>query len=94
MRWRWSLAWRRSRDALRRLCRGRTWPASSGPAPASSRSTSASRSEAVAARFEATGADGVSVVVVTDASGAGGERVHTCEVDAAGRVLAIRHPGA
>jgi hypothetical protein len=50
--------------------------------------------EAVAARFEATGANGVSIVVVTDAGGAGGERVHTCEVDAAGRVLAIRHTGA
>ena len=66
----------------------------SRPAPPSSPSMSASRSEAVAARFEQTGASGVSVVVVTDASGAGGERVHTCEVDAAGRVLAIRHPGA
>jgi hypothetical protein len=50
--------------------------------------------EAVSARFDAVGADGVSVVVVTDAGGAGGERIHTCEVDAAGRVLAIRHPGA
>jgi hypothetical protein len=49
---------------------------------------------AVSARFDAVGADGVSVVVVTDAGGAGGERIHTCEVDAAGRVLAIRHPGA
>jgi hypothetical protein len=50
--------------------------------------------EAVAATLGPNGEAGVSVVVVTDASGAGGERVHTCEVDAAGRVLAIRHPGA
>ncbi|HET9069071.1 MAG TPA: hypothetical protein VFN28_10540 [Amaricoccus sp.] len=37
---------------------------------------------------------GVGVVSVTDAGSAGGERLHTCEVDGAGRVLAIRHPGA
>ena len=49
--------------------------------------------EAVAAGRADRGS-GISVVAVTDAGGAGGERVHTCEVDAAGRVLAIRHPGA
>ena len=49
--------------------------------------------EAVAARW--TGADraGIGIVTVSDAQGAGAERVHTCEVDGAGRVLAIRHPG-
>ena len=37
---------------------------------------------------------GTGMVTVSDAQGSGGERVHTCEVDGAGRVLAIRHPGA
>lgn len=37
---------------------------------------------------------GVGVVTVTDTAGTGGERLHTCDVDATGRVLAIRHPGA
>ena len=36
---------------------------------------------------------GTTVFVVTDAQANGGERLHTCEVDAAGRVLAILHPG-
>ena len=87
-------AGRRSRDARSRQSRGLTWPVSSAPAPALSRTHVGKPAEAVSARFDAVGADGVSVVVVTDAGGAGGERMHTCEVDAAGRVLAIRHPGA
>ena len=50
--------------------------------------------EAVAAAWSGPSAEGGGVVTVTDAGGAGGERLHTCAVDAGGRVLAIRHPGA
>ena len=50
--------------------------------------------EAVTAGWTGTTAAGTGIVTVSDAEGAGGERVHTCEVDAAGTVLAIRHPGA
>ncbi len=50
--------------------------------------------EAVAPSWTGTTAEGRDVVTVTDDQGAGGERRHTCEVDAAGQVLAIRHPGA
>ncbi len=42
----------------------------------------------------ATTTAGTAVVTVRDDQGGGRERVHTCEVDAGGRVLAIRHPGA
>jgi hypothetical protein len=48
---------------------------------------------AVEAGWAQATADG-GIVTVTDASGAGGERLHTCEVDASGRVRAILHPGA
>lgn len=34
------------------------------------------------------------VVAVTDAGADGTERRHDCEVDADGRVVALRHPGA
>lgn len=51
--------------------------------------------EAVTAAWTGAPAGGLGVVGVTDVvSGAGGERFHTCEVDDAGRVQAIRHPGA
>jgi hypothetical protein len=50
--------------------------------------------EAVEASWTGTTEAGTGMVTVSDAQGSGGERVHTCEVDAAGRVLAIRHPGA
>ena len=49
---------------------------------------------AVTAGWSGATAGGGGIVTVSDAAGAGGERVHTCEVDGAGRVLAIRHPGA
>jgi hypothetical protein len=48
---------------------------------------------AVEAGWAQATADG-GIVTVTDVSGAGGERLHTCEVDASGRVRAILHPGA
>ena len=41
-----------------------------------------------------TSESGVATVTVSDEQGEGAERVHTCEVNAAGQVLAIRHPGA
>jgi len=50
--------------------------------------------EAVSASWTGPTAAGTGMVTVSDAAGAGTERVHTCEVDGAGRVLAIRHPGA
>jgi hypothetical protein len=50
--------------------------------------------DAVTARWAGTTAGGLGVVTVSDAQGAAGERVHDCEVDGAGRVLAIRHQGA
>jgi hypothetical protein len=50
--------------------------------------------EAVSAGWTGTTEAGTGIVTVSDAAGAGSERVHTCEVDGAGRVLAIRHPGA
>jgi hypothetical protein len=50
--------------------------------------------EAVSATWSGATAAGGGVVTVADAEGAGGERVHTCEVDAAGNLIAIRHPGA
>lgn len=37
---------------------------------------------------------GGGIVAVTDAAAGGGERLHTCEVDGAGTVRAILHPGA
>ena len=49
--------------------------------------------EAVSASWTGTTEAGTGIVTVSDAQGAGAERVHTCEVDGAGRVLAIRHPG-
>ncbi len=49
---------------------------------------------AVSAAWTGATAAGGGIVTVADLEGAGGERVHTCEVDAAGNVLAIRHPGA
>jgi hypothetical protein len=48
----------------------------------------------VSARWSGTTPAGGNIVAVADAQGAGGERVHTCEIDAAGNLLAIRHPGA
>jgi hypothetical protein len=39
-------------------------------------------------------AEGLGVVTVRDQQGTAGERDHTCEVDAAGQVRAILHPGA
>lgn len=50
--------------------------------------------EAVAAAWTGASTEGTGIVTVTDATGAGGERVHTCEVEAGGRVRAILHPGA
>jgi hypothetical protein len=50
--------------------------------------------DAVSASWTGTTPEGLGLVTVSDAGGAGGERVHTCEVDGTGRVLAIRHPGA
>ena len=50
--------------------------------------------DAVAASWTGTTEAGTGIVTVSDAQAAGGERVHTCEVDPAGRVLALRHPGA
>ena len=50
--------------------------------------------DAVTANWAGTTAAGAGIVAVTDAGGSGGERLHQCEVDGAGRVLAIRHPGA
>lgn len=49
---------------------------------------------AVSAGWTGSTGEGGGIVTVSDAQGAGGERVHTCEVDAAGNVRAIRHPGA
>jgi hypothetical protein len=50
--------------------------------------------EAVTATWtDASTVDGLSVVSVTDATPSG-ERLHTCEIDTAGRVHAILHPGA
>lgn len=49
--------------------------------------------EAVTATWDHATATGTTVFVVTDAGGSGGERLHTCEVDDAARVLAILHPG-
>jgi hypothetical protein len=50
--------------------------------------------DAVAASWAATTEAGTAIVTVSDAQAGGAERVHTCEVDAAGRVRAIEHPGA
>jgi hypothetical protein len=50
--------------------------------------------DAVSASWAGTTAGGVGVVSVTDVEGSGSDRLHTCEVDGSGRVLAIRHPGA
>jgi hypothetical protein len=50
--------------------------------------------EAVGARWSGATAEGGGIVTVSDAQGAGGERVHTCEVDVAGNLVAIRHPRA
>ena len=49
--------------------------------------------DAVTATLDHATPEGTTVFVVTDAQGSGGERVHTCEVDASARVLAILHPG-
>ena len=48
--------------------------------------------DAVAASWVGQGGEGSGVVAVTDAGAAGDERRHLCEVDANGRVRAIRHP--
>ncbi len=48
--------------------------------------------EAVAATWSGMSSEGVAAVTVSDEQGAVTERVHACEVDAAGRVLAILHP--
>ena len=50
--------------------------------------------DAVAASWTGVTEAGMGMVTVSDAQGTGVERVHTCEVDGAGRVLAIEHPGA
>jgi hypothetical protein len=50
--------------------------------------------DAVAASWSGATEAGTAMVTVSDAEAGGAERVHTCEVDAAGRVRAIRHPGA
>jgi hypothetical protein len=50
--------------------------------------------DAVTAEWTGTTPAGIGLVTVSDAAGAGGERVHTCEVDGAGQVLRLDHPGA
>lgn len=50
--------------------------------------------DAVTATWSGATADGGGMVTVTDAQAGGAERLHTCEVDAGGRVMAILHPGA
>jgi len=50
--------------------------------------------EAVSSVWDHETPDGGAVVTVTDTTPGGSDRVHSCEVDAGGRVLAIRHPGA
>ena len=50
--------------------------------------------DAVSAARTGTTPEGVGIVTVSDMQGAGAERVHTCEVDGAGQVLRIDHPGA
>ena len=49
--------------------------------------------EAVTATWNHVTPAGTTVFTVTDAGESGGDRLHTCEVDDAGRVLAILHPG-
>ncbi len=49
--------------------------------------------DSVASAWDHATADGGAVVTVTDISPGGGDRVHTCEVDAAAQVRAILHPG-
>ena len=48
---------------------------------------------AVAALWSGETPTGNGIVTVSDDGGAGSERVHSCEVDAGGHVLAIRHVG-
>jgi hypothetical protein len=50
--------------------------------------------DAVTATWTGTTPEGIGLVAVGDAQESGAERVHVCEVDGAGRVLAIEHPGA
>jgi hypothetical protein len=50
--------------------------------------------DAVAASWAGATEAGTAIVTISDAEAGGSERVHTCEVDAAGQVRAIRHPGA
>jgi hypothetical protein len=50
--------------------------------------------DAVTASWTGSTADGMGIVTVSDVQAARVELVHTCEVDGAGRVLALRHPGA
>jgi hypothetical protein len=50
--------------------------------------------EQVEAAWAGTSPAGLGLVRVSDAQGAGAERVHSCEVDGAGGVLRIDHPGA
>ncbi len=50
--------------------------------------------ETVTASWTGTTAAGTGMVTVTDVQPGSADRLHTCEVDGAGRVLAIRHPGA
>jgi hypothetical protein len=50
--------------------------------------------DAVVATWSGPSAAGGGLVTVTDAQSAGAERLHSCEVDAGGAVVAILHPGA
>jgi hypothetical protein len=50
--------------------------------------------DGVAASWTGATEAGIAIVTVSDAEAGGAERVHTCEIDAAGQVRAIRHPGA
>jgi hypothetical protein len=50
--------------------------------------------DAVVASWSGPTAAGGGLVTVTDAQSVGAERLHSCEVDAGGRVVAILHPGA
>jgi hypothetical protein len=50
--------------------------------------------DAVVAAWSGATASGGGMVTATDAQAGGAERLHSCEVDAGGRVVAILHPGA
>jgi hypothetical protein len=64
------------------------------PPPAAVAAHVGKPTDAVAASWSGATEAGTAMVTVSDAEAGGAERVHTCEVDAAGRVRAIRHPGA